>query len=270
MMRTLIVIPARYGSTRLPGKPLHKIKGRTMLQRVVNVAAQAAKSGEVERVVATDHALIVEYCTGIGENCVMTSPDLRSGTDRALAAMDILKMAADFIINLQGDAPFTDPSHLRDLIEAARTGADDVYTPVVRLNWDELDELRKHKKTTPFSGTTCAVGPDGYVYWFSKQIIPAIRDESRLRQETPMSPVFRHIGIYGYRPQALRKFSNCGRGHYEQLEGLEQLRLLENGMTVHAVEVKPARISMSGIDSKEDVELAEQLIGKHGDPFMEL
>ena len=275
-MKTLIVIPARYGSTRFPGKPLHPIRGRTLIQRVAQIAQQAAREAmqtdadTIDYVVATDHDAIASYCLSIGVKSVMTTGDIRNGSERALAAARLYPQMPDFIINLQGDVPFAEPAHVRTLIEAAAQHSGDVFTPVVRLTWAALDDLRERKKTTPFSGTTCARSADGLAFWFSKQIIPAVRGEAALRKAGDLSPVFRHIGLYGYRVKALERFCDLPMGRYEELEGLEQLRFLENGMTIRALEVAPARISMSGVDSLEDAQLAEQMIDRHGDPYQEV
>ncbi|MBU2582478.1 MAG: 3-deoxy-manno-octulosonate cytidylyltransferase [Alphaproteobacteria bacterium] len=266
-MSTLIVIPARYGSTRLPGKPLAVIEGRTLLERVVDVAARAAKLTGAAYVVATDDERIVRHAGEIGAPAVMTDADLRTGTDRALAAHTACGSTADFILNLQGDAPFTEADHLARLIECSNTLEADVITPVIRLDWQALDDIRERKLKTPFSGTTCVRGADGRAFWFSKNIMPAVRNEAELRKQSGMSPVFRHIGLYAYRLSSLKRFTQLPAGTYETLEGLEQLRFIENGMIVHTVEVERPRISMSGIDSKEDADLAAQLIRKHGDPF---
>ncbi len=271
IMRTLIIIPARYGSTRFPGKPLHKINGHTMLERVVGIAekacAQSSANNEVRFLVATDHEDILDHCRSIGAPAVMTDPDLASGTDRALAAIENEDPQPDFVINMQGDAPFTPPEQVSKIITAAETLEGDVFTPVIRLDWEALDTLRERKKVTQFSGTTCVRKPDGEAFWFSKQIIPAVRKEEGRREKGEQSPVYRHIGLYGYRLDALKRFASLPMGYYEELEGLEQLRFIENGMTVMTVEVETPRISMSGVDTYEDAELAEQMIEKFGDPF---
>lgn len=266
-MDTLIVIPARFGSKRFPGKPLQRIAGHTLLERVVDVARRAALGGVADYVVATDDQRIAKHCEDISAPCVLTDPGLQSGTDRALAAHAGANSQAGFVVNLQGDAPFTDATQITRIIELSRQVDADVITPVIALDWQELDRLRERKATTPFSGTTCLRDSDGRAFWFSKTIVPAIRNESDLRSSQCKSPVFRHLGLYGYRLEALRRFSNLPVGHYEKLEGLEQLRFIENGMSIHTVEVKPPQISMSGIDTKEDLQLAEDLIALHGDPF---
>lgn len=267
-MKTLIVVPARYGSTRFPGKPLVEIAGRTMVSRVAAMAARAAKALEnATSVVATDDERIASHCRELGIQAVMTHPDVPSGTDRALAAVDALGMTPEVIVNLQGDSPFTPPDHVVAVAKAAADSGADAATPYVRLTWKALDDFREHKKTTPFSGTTLAHDSKGRALWFSKNLIPAIRKEAALREKGPLSPVCRHIGLYAYRLPALRKYVSLPEGHYEQLEGLEQLRFLENGMSIQCVEVEPDRIAIPGIDAPEDVALAERLIAEHGDPL---
>lgn len=267
-MQTLIVIPARHGSTRFPAKPLHKIAGHSLVSRVADIARRTAEGrDDVSYVVATDHEEIEAHAREIGAPVVMTDPALPSGTDRALAAADLSGASPDFVLNLQGDAPFTPPAYLSALIEVAAESSADVFTPVIQLDWESLDTVREQKTREPFSGTSCIRDASGRALWFSKQIIPAIRKEEKLRQEGPLSPVFRHIGLYGYRMEALRRFASLPVGHYEALEGLEQLRFLENGMTIQAVAVEPGDNAMWGVDTREDAAYAETLIARHGDPM---
>lgn len=263
-MKTLIVIPARYASKRFPGKPLHPIKGVSMLARTAEVARKAGAASGAKVIVATDDERIAEHARGIGVECVMTASELPSGTDRARAAMKLAMPHADFVVNLQGDAPFTPPAHVAALIENAGKG--DVTTPVLRLSWDALDRLRERKKTTPFSGTTCIRGTDGRALWFSKTVLPAMRDEAKLRGQSDLSPVLQHVGLYGYSRTALERIAEMKLSHYEELEGLEQLRFLENGLSVYAVEVRPAALPQAGIDTPEDAAHAEAALKAHGDP----
>ncbi|WP_084421084.1 3-deoxy-manno-octulosonate cytidylyltransferase [Henriciella litoralis] len=267
-MKTLIVIPARHGSTRFPAKPLHMISGHSLLARVSAIASELSnRRDDVSFVVATDHDDIRTHAEDLGMPVVMTSPDLASGTDRALAAARLQETAPDFVLNLQGDAPFTPASYLEALIEEAETSSADVVTPVVRLDWAALDTVRDQKTREPFSGTSCVRLADGRAVWFSKQVLPAIRKEAQLREAGELSPVWRHIGLYGYRMPALERFAALPVGYYEALEGLEQLRFLENGMTVQAVAVEPADNAMWGVDTPEDARLAEELLAKFGDPL---
>ncbi len=137
----------------------------------------------------------------------------------------------------------------------------DVATPIVNLSWDELDVLRERKQSLPFSGTTVTIDNQGQALWFSKQIIPAIRKEPQLRQASQDSPVYRHIGLYGYRTPILEKFVQLPEGRYEALEGLEQLRLLENGINIQTVLVNYNDLpGMAGVDTPEDAKKTEQLL----------
>lgn len=267
-MKTAIIVPARYGSTRLPGKPLAMIAGQTMLQRVVKVA-QTAAAGDpsITVVVATDDERIMTHAAEIGVPCVMTPVSCPTGTDRAAEAVKGMDFEPDFIVNLQGDAPLTPPAHVAALIEGFRSAPCDAVTPVIRLSWAELDKLRENKIKTPFSGTTAIFDETtGKAHWFSKNIIPAIRKEAAMREKSDMSPVYRHIGLYGYSRKMLETFITLPEGRYESLEGLEQLRLIENGYTLRCVPVTlPGRPSVSGVDSPEDIVRVEAIIASHGE-----
>ncbi len=266
-VETLIVIPARYGSTRFPGKPLAEIAGQTMLQRVAAQArAAAAKMSDAAFVVATDDQRIADHCAGIDAPAIMTNPACRSGSDRALEAAEKFAPECKFVVNLQGDAPFTPVHYLTATADALRQSAIDAATPCIRLDWAGLDALRDAKRTSPASGTTCVLDPAGKALWFSKAIIPAIRDETALRQQSALSPVYRHVGLYGFTRAALHKFTATPPSRYEQIEGLEQLRMIENGMSVHCVLVEPQAVSTSGIDTPADLERLNRMIDELGDP----
>ena len=263
MPRPLIVVPARMGSKRFPGKPLAEIAGISMLRRTAHVAACIDMA---DFVIATDHNEIMEHCRAYKLPVVMTDSNLASGSDRALVAAKAFKPNAEVIVNLQGDAPFTDPAHIKAVVQRLFEDTVDIATPAIALTWDALDDLREAKKTTPFSGTT-VIENSGRAVWFSKNIIPAIRDEDGLRKTETLSPVLRHVGLYGFRRHALERFTQLPQSHYEKLEGLEQLRALENGMSIAIVKVAPPQISSPGIDTKADLMRAEALIKTHGDPF---
>ena len=267
-MKAAIIIPARYHSTRLPGKPLAKIAGETMLNRVGQVAKKAAEMiGNTDILVATEDERIVTHAEECGLTGVLTSDTCKTGSDRALEAIQHLENKPDFIVNLQGDAPLTPPDFVAAVLEQFQNDATlEVVTPVTQLNWDELDTLRAHKENTPFSGTTAVIGANNDALWFSKNILPAIRKEDDLRKTEDLSPVYRHIGIYGFRVDILERFVKLEQGKYEQLEGLEQLRMLENGISIKAAIVDyKGRPAMSGVDSPEDIARAEALLEKYGD-----
>lgn len=263
----VIIVPARFGSSRLPGKPLLKIAGRTLLDRVVAVArAAAGQATHCDVLVATDDARIADHAADLGVAVAMTSSDLDSGTVRAFAAARQRASVPARVINLQGDAPFIPATIVAGLMQTLRSGGADVATPVFRLDWPRLDRLREHKRTAPFSGTTCVRDRDGRALWFSKSILPALRNEDKLRAE-PLSPVWQHLGLYGYTMPALAWFADAAPGTYEALEGLEQLRFLENGWKIDTVEVDVPAHLLSGIDTPQDLAMAEEAITRFGDPY---
>jgi 3-deoxy-manno-octulosonate cytidylyltransferase (CMP-KDO synthetase) len=244
------------------------IRGQTLLQRVVRLSQAAAEGlNNVSLVVATDDDRIRQHCEILQVATIMTPADLPSGTDRVAAVIRQMSDKPDFILNMQGDAPFTPPDFLRALIESFIASPCDCITPVTQLTWKQLDKLRQNKLTTPFSGTTAVFDEKtGHAFWFSKMVLPAIRKEDDLRRKSDKSPVFRHIGLYGYSRKTLEKYITLPESKFEKLEGLEQLRLLENGYTIRCVPVDfKGRVNMSGIDSPEDIIRAEELIAKHGE-----
>ena len=218
-------------------------------------------------VVATDDDRIADLARAIGVDVTMTALDCNSGSSRACAAALARPVRPDLVINLQGDAPFVPPLVVAGLIATLRQGNADVATPVYRLDWERLDRLRAHKQAVPFSGTTCVRGEDGRALWFSKTILPAIRDEAKLRATEQFSPVWQHLGLYGYRMAALEWFGATPQSTYEKLEGLEQLRFIEGKRMIATVEVDPPSHAMSGIDTPADLALAEETIKRLGDPF---
>lgn len=258
-----IVIPARFGSSRFPGKPLAKIGNKTMLEHTCDVALSAASSfKEAAVIVATEDSRIFEHADSIhGVTPVMTPASCLTGSDRVLSALDRLNIEPDVVINLQGDAPFTPPHFVSQIAQALVNFPEyAVATPAVRLSWSELRCLRENKKITPFSGTTVVMDAQQKALWFSKNIIPAIRHEEKLTSAEPFSPVYQHIGLYAYRLSALRQFVALPESTYEAIEGLEQLRLLENDLPVRIELVAhDAYGPISGVDTLEDLQRAERL-----------
>lgn len=229
--------------------------------------ARAATAGLVgmELIVATDDLEIADHARAVGCEAVMTDSSIATGSGRALAAALQRPAPPRFVVNLQGDSPFQPEGALRAVITALEQGAQ-VATPVIGLDWAALDALRDHKTRSPFSGTTCARASNGEALWFSKTIIPAIRGEEALRAAEPLSPVWRHVGLYGYRLDALTRFEQSPPTIHEQLEGLEQLRLIELGIPIMTVPVSSPLFDSSGIDTEADITRVEALIAQHGDP----
>ncbi len=265
-MKSLIVIPARFGSSRFPGKPLAIIAGQSMLQRVCNVALKvAAEVPNTQALVATDDERILQHAQDLGVQAIMTPKDCATGTDRILKAIDSLPPSErpEVVVNLQGDTPLTPDFVLKKLLKALSNTANSVVTPVVQLPWHELDSLIQAKQTAPFSGTTVIVNEQDEALWFSKTIIPAIRTEDALRKTEVLSPVFRHLGIYGYQTEMLELYAKLPKGKYEQLEGLEQLRLLEHGFKIKVIKLNAAVLPLwRGVDTKEDANFIENMLLK--------
>lgn len=261
-MKLAIIIPARFGSTRFPGKPLALINGKAMIDHVYDLAINAAKIiKDSQVIIATDDDRIEDHCTAMGHHVLRTSTTCKTGSDRVLEAAVKLPTPPDIVINLQGDAPLTPPIALEKIIHTFLSQPDvQVATPVKQLSWDEYGRLKRNKKITPYSGTTAVVGKNGQAKWFSKQIIPLIRGEEALMQESEHSPIFQHLGLYGYRLDILKKFVNLPMGKYEALEGLEQLRFLENDIPIQCLELPQNTVIHSGIDSPEDIESAESTL----------
>ena len=215
--------------------------------------------------VATEDDRIAEHASALGVDTAMTSISLDSGSARAYAAASGRLRIPHGVINLQGDAPFIPPATIATLTQTLRDGRAQIITPVYQLDWARLDHLREHKRKAPFSGTTCVRDEMGRALWFSKTIIPALRNELALREQE-LSPVWQHIGLYAYSLEALAWFVETPQSHQEALEGLEQLRFLEHGWEITTVSVPPPTHALSGIDTPHDLELAEQAIAEMGEP----
>lgn len=261
-MSIIAVIPARYGSTRFPGKPLATVKGTTMLQRVWAGAKAASAVDEVY--IATDDTRIADHAATFGAKVLMTAEDIPNGTLRALAAAEMLDSKPTHVINVQGDAVLTPPWIIAALADAQRASPDTpLVTPATRLSRDAYEHFIGQKKISPASGTTVTFDRDGNAMYFSKNIIPHVRATGDGGSEQP--PVYRHIGMYGYRLDALRQFTTLPEGPFEKAEKLEQLRALENGLKIRVVQVDYKGRTHWSIDSPSDLVAAEKLIEVEGE-----
>lgn len=262
-MKTAIIIPARYASTRLPGKPLKKIAGREMLARVIDIALAVKNTDDV--FVAVDDDRIYEATKAFGATPIMTDPECPNGTTRCLAAVRALapEDQPDLIMNLQGDAPLTPPHVIETLIDAMQQNPEwGIGTPAVELTFKQRAAFVDSKKITPHTGTSVVFDPTYKALYFSKSIIPAIRKEGAPDEA---SHTFRHIGLYAYRKEALEKYVSLPESTLEKLEKLEQLRALENNMAIHVIPVDYKGRPHLGVDSPEDVERAEAIIKEFGE-----
>lgn len=240
-MKTSIIIPARYASTRLPGKPLIKIGGKSIIQWVYEKAKQAKSADEV--VVATDDKRIYDEVISFGGLVRMTSPNHKCGSDR-IAEIVSGDANIGIAVNVQGDEPMIDPESIDKAIEAIKESDADIST-LIRVIKD------KEEITNP-NVVKCVVSKSGMAMYFSRSPIPYERNEGK-------SPVYAHIGLYAYKSDSLLKMTKMEQTPLEMSESLEQLRALENGMRIKAVVVGYSPV---GIDTEEDVENFKKIIEK--------
>lgn len=264
-MSVVIVIPARYASTRYPGKPLVTLKGasgeaKSLIRRSWDAACGVAGVDKV--VVATDDARIAEACAAFGAEFVMTSTTCQNGTERCAETLVNLGDEYDIVVNLQGDAPLTPAWFIEDLVQGLRDNPSaDVATPVLRTEGRALNGLLQDRREGRVGGTTAVFGADNNALYFSKEVIPFTGKTYGDADETP---VFHHVGVYAYRPDALKSYPQWPAGPLEQLEGLEQLRFLERGVPMLCVEVAAKGRQFWELNNPEDVPRIEEMLKEMG------
>ncbi len=255
-MTVAVIIPARYGSTRLPGKPLHLVAGVSLIQRVWRLAS-AVPGAAVH--VATDDARIADHVRGFGGSAILTPADCRDGTERALAAAETLAQPPDVVVNLQGDAVLTPPWVIEAVAGAFAAPEVRMATAATRMAAAAYEALVAAKAAGEVGGTTVTFDRAGNALYFSKAVIPFLR-----RPAEPL-PVWRHIGLYGYRLDVLRRLVSLPPGPLEQVEQLEQLRALENGIPIRVVPVDYRGRTHWAVDSEADIRRAEAIIAAEGE-----
>lgn len=264
-MSVLIVIPARYASTRYPGKPLVALRGangqtRTLIRR--SWEAATAVKGADRVVVATDDDRIRKEAEGFGAEVVMTSTGCRNGTERCAEAHAALGGGYDVVVNLQGDAPLTPHWFVEDLVAGLRADPEaEIATPVLRCDGHALNGLLADRRAGRVGGTTAVFGAGHRALYFSKEVIPYTGTTYAEDAETP---VFHHVGVYAYRPAALAAYPGWDAGPLETLEGLEQLRFLEKGRHVLCVEVEARGRQFWELNNPEDVPRIEAMMAEMG------
>ncbi len=260
-MKVAICIPARYASSRFPGKPLFALKGATgvakpLIQRSYEAALAAADGADIY--VLTDDQRIADAATGFGASVLMTSEKACNGTERCADAVAQLDPLPDVIVNLQGDAPLTPPWFIAALVARMADPAVTVATPVLRAEPDALSNLVADRQAGRVGGTTAVMRPDGSALYFSKEVLPHVAD----LQKAP--PVWHHVGVYAYRPAALARYADWPEGMLEKAEGLEQLRFLENGVPVTCVPVDGRGRVFWELNHPVDVDRVEAALAKEG------
>lgn len=264
-MSVLIVIPARYASTRYPGKPLVALKGatgvaKTLIQRSWEAAMRVTGVDRV--VIATDDDRIRAAAEDFGADVVMTAESCRNGTERCADTLKRISQSFDIVVNLQGDAPLTPSWFIEDLIAGLRKNTwAQVATPVLRADGKTLNGFLADRKAGRVGGTTAVFGADNRALYFSKEVIPFM---SKKYAETDETPVFHHVGAYAYRPEALLSYMQWPEGQLEKREGLEQLRFLENAEPMLCVEVQAKGQQFWELNNPEDVPRIEEMMLQMG------
>ncbi|MBL0332413.1 MAG: 3-deoxy-manno-octulosonate cytidylyltransferase [Chlorobiota bacterium] len=255
MSKTIAIIPARYSSSRFPGKPLALITGKTMIERVYERTIQAKKIDEV--IVATEDQRIIDCVLSFGGNAVLTSDKHNSGTDRVFEASKGFN--ADYILNIQGDEPLVSPNLIDSLAEAIQNSDFDCATPIIRIyNLTEYLNPNFVKVTKSITGKAL---------YFSRSPIPYVRGNSfdvgnfDCEKFFIENNFYSHIGLYAYKYKSLEKFSLLPESNYEHYEALEQLRMLENGMNLLCVETTHKACA---VDVPSDVSKTEEIMKKMG------
>ncbi|UXX81995.1 3-deoxy-manno-octulosonate cytidylyltransferase [Roseovarius pelagicus] len=260
-MSVLIAIPARYASSRFPGKPLATLTGATgetksLIQRSWEAACLVNGADRV--VVATDDDRIREAAVAFGAEVVMTSADCANGTERCAEAAQTLGGGFDIVVNLQGDAPLTPHWFVEDLVAGLRADpAAEVATPVLRCDGRALNGFLEDRRNGRVGGTTAVFGTQNHALYFSKEVIPYTPGTYA---DADTTPVFHHVGVYAYRPAALTAYPDFAPGPLEQLEGLEQLRFLEHGRSILCVEVEARNRQFWELNNPEDVSRIETMM----------
>lgn len=264
-MSVVIVIPARFASTRYPGKPLVELRGadgqpRTLIRR--SWEAAMAVRGTARVIVATDDSRIADHAAGFGAEVAMTSSACRNGTERCAEVLAGLPETPEMIVNLQGDAPLTPAWFVEELVAGLRAAPEaQVATPVLNCSGAMRADLLADRAAGRVGGTTAVFGAGGRALYFSKEVIPFVPHEVA---PGAASPVFHHVGVYAYRPAALAAYAGWPEGRLERLEGLEQLRFLENGYLVLCVEVQAQGREFWELNNPEDVPRIEEMMRRMG------
>ena len=260
-MKTVILIPARYASTRYPGKPLAELTlpdgSKKSLIRMSWEAAQTV-NGVDAVYVATDDDRIKEAAEAFGADVIMTSESCENGTARCADALANAGIDADLIVNLQGDAPLTPAWFVEDLINAMKADPEaQVATPVLQCDPLTYGHFVEDRKAGRVGGTTAVFNAKGHALYFSKEVLPYI-DADKVPDEN--IPVYHHVGVYAYRPEALAAYTSWPVSELETLEGLEQLRFLVNDTKVRCVIVEGRGRVFWELNNPEDVPRIESVL----------
>lgn len=258
MADIIIVVPARFASTRFPGKPLTPIRGaggvaKPLVQRSWEAASRVRGASRV--IVATDDARIAQAIRDVGGEACLTSPLAANGTERCAELLATLDHEPELLINFQGDALLTPAAHVEALIAAA--DGHSVLTPAVRCDAAMRRRIFADAREGRIGGTTAVADREGRALYFSKRPLP-------YQKEDGPAPMLMHVGVYAYAPAALRAYAAAPPSLPEQAEGLEQLRFLDFGWPVRIVEVDPPPAGLWEVNNPGDVPLVEESLARLG------
>lgn len=265
-LKPIIIIPARYNSSRFPGKMLEKLGDKTVLEQTI----ETGKRTGLPVYVATDNREIANLCIKINQEYVMTDTEHKNGTERVAEAMIKLidkhgqDFASDFdyVINLQGDSPLIPDYVFKMMMEEYETlfANDmpfDVITPTFRMPMETAERFLDCRAEGKAGGTTVVADRTGRAIYFSKEMIPYGADLTNVRSASEKIPMYYHIGMYAYKPSALFEYSQMEETALEKTEGLEQLRFVENGYHIHCMKMNPLHFDFWEVNNPEDIEIVE-------------
>jgi 3-deoxy-manno-octulosonate cytidylyltransferase (CMP-KDO synthetase) len=257
------LIPARFASSRYPGKPLVALRGaggtaKPLIQRTYEAAQRVRGLQSIH--VVTDDERIAAVARDFGAPVIMTSTQCRNGTERCAEALGELD-TPDLVVNVQGDALLTPAHFIEALIDHMSRDDADVATPAMRLRSDEVRALQEEERAGRVGGTTVVTDLRGRALYFSKRLIPHLPREAL---DADFSPVRLHVGVYAYRPAGLAAYLTAPSAELEELEGLEQLRFLAAGIPVAVVDVQPPPFALRELNNPEDVAPIEDALASAG------
>lgn len=256
-MKSAIVIPARFGSSRFPGKPLASIKGKAMLERTWLIARDADAN---EVFITTDDDRIEAAAKEFGARVLRTRPECANGTERVYESLQQLETKPEIILNFQGDAVLTPPWVLRELLAAMQADSSvQMATPATRLTMEKFEDIKRQKAAGIVGGTLVVFDKNMNALYFSKQPIPFVRTASA------DAPLYRHVGLYAYRYDTLAQYLTLPESGLEKVEGLEQLRALENGIPIKIVVIDYRGRTHWSVDSPDDLKKVEDIIDREGE-----
>jgi 3-deoxy-manno-octulosonate cytidylyltransferase (CMP-KDO synthetase) len=245
-MKILGIIPARYASTRFPGKPLADLGGQSMIERVYQQAKKSVALSKI--VVATEHQGILDHVIAFGGNACMTSENHPSGTDRCFEALMKEKESFDYVINIQGDEPFIEPSQI-DLLASYLDGNTQLATLIKKI--DTYEQLSSNSEVKVTFNTR------NEALYFSRAVIPFVQkvDPGKWLDHFEF---YKHVGMYAYRTDILKEITKLEISPLEKVESLEQLRWMENG---YIIKVAKTDVETMCVDTPEELEIANEILG---------